>query len=1797
MRKILLLFLPILLILFPVVSAETTIDIAEIEDKINSIAHYAEEYEVGNINYLQLNVHGHKIRADLNLMLGGGIGPDEWGRIPVENVEMAFGPPTDYTNWVWVENKQMDKRFDEEMPWWEKIIFDGRKVQIIFHASPHTIEGEGGEIFKYYSVDLNVKFKERFQFDIDAILDEVTSLITEYDLTRTRKVGEVLVRKMLEYERLIRNYIQDNVENCVEIVGGFFKPEERWPEQTMMRWKFSLYPGSDFDVEANFDMCEECEWHWVYMGFWVEGRGPVQIFKSPELHLGKLDQQIDEEYYWGLTIDELNQELKNTVFEIRDEAENFDKTRSEDFPKKFFFNRFKIEQINRILDGKYNDVHRFDQSVARRIEAGEVEGPGGCENFEGCRRYCEKRGNMEECRKFTYNLRVEFIEDMFREYDIRITPTEQIEWEKRLFENLEVYQDSWCRHVDDFQCADDEGCVDGNCVLALGGDETCDNNEDDDGDNVVDCQDPDCWEERHCGKLCEDTCNRDGGCWQTTHELCRSVCGECWECGGGEECHSICEIECNPCHNSEEVRGACDDCWACEDESYGGCYVSCKPCDECNKRRMGIINDIFERARAGEIRTPGGCMSEEECNDYCNLQQEGECWDQLREIGLHSEEFDCSGECKECSVCNYDQGNFKCNEKQHFDREKGYCICDEGFYDCDGNWENGCETDLPCGKGRCFEECEECDTCWGEMEGMNCGQGFEECVLECSRSFPPDCLGCAESCVISCEEKRSTCESGCDNFCLGCQKCRNPDMPTYICDGVEQLEPCEPEYMCNGVKQKKPCEIYICNGIEYTKPCDEINVTNITCGENQILIENECACNEGFKDCDNDGNCESTRSCGLEICDDMEDNNNNSLIDCQDPNCERQVCAYEEGEELLCISKKCIPPEEEVPPEEPEPICGDHICEGNESKETCPEDCVVCEVYEPPECPNGKIVWKGKDKFGCHLPPICVVTDKTCESDEDCPQPKCGVSQCVEDKCKVTELVTDCEEGCKEGKTKKRKCKDGSEITTAICAANQWTETGYDCPEVPPHPPEEECLPIPISCWCPDGTSCPQLTDEKGCGYWGECPEEEEVPEEEIPEEEEVPEEEIPEEEEVPEEEPEEPPEEEIAPEVEEEEQEVSGDCVLASDCGGPQDVCSNGNCVTLPIPIEEEAPPEEPIEVVPEPEPEAPPEEPELPPEVPPEAPPEQPPEQPPEAPPEQGPPTGDIVARLSDFVTGLFTGLFTEGDFPCEEECRPCEECNMRVDEFMRKIEAGEIQGPGGCENRMSCEQYCWNWENEEECENFFSDYGLETIHCWDEFCRGSCNTCRYEAGEFECNENQHFDSEDSSCWCDEGWFECDGDWENGCESFGECGGCESKADCAEDRCAPWGNVIQQFDCVKGEEWVHDKGAVRFQGSCRTFPTKRMEGWVHFDMWGDPFEELHPIREEIEMEMGEEWCEWQLENKIKERIEIQNSLTEEFLTWFFEEYVPSSPSEWEKHIGGIFDSYWRIVDNSMKTSELLLCSGEDKLPEEYEPIEVSYDTEFGSVRVWEAETTTDFFGKRARIISPYMQIWILPTKEFIKKEFQAGMKGGYMPGPEGKQKPEIPPSEQEKMRRDPKFMGIINSISEKYGGEAKIIFNIVDGEELVFNALITINDEVLIKMEPMETYEGDYDAKITFEFDFFYDMILTSEREMKGGHVEYPPWESRPAFGDMFKGMVDGMRMWFMIQGGIASGQIRAEPGDALQDGLMLMQFMFERGPPDEKKGPPEGGTGEGGGEGTGGGEEGQGQGGPGLLGPPEK
>jgi len=63
-------------------------------------------------------------------------------------------------------------------------------------------------------------------------------------------------------------------------------------------------------------------------------------------------------------------------------------------------------------------------------------------------------------------------------------------------------------------------------------------------------------------------------------------------------------------------------------------------------------------------------------------------------------------------------------------------------------------------------------------------------------------------------------------------------------------------------------------------------------------------------------------------------------------------------------------------------------------------------------------------------------------------------------------------------------------ITGAVIVDIETNVTPVEEPEyVPPveEKPKEVCPELP-PCTCPDGTLCPSMVDEKGCGYWGECP-------------------------------------------------------------------------------------------------------------------------------------------------------------------------------------------------------------------------------------------------------------------------------------------------------------------------------------------------------------------------------------------------------------------------------------------------------------------------------------------------------------------------------------------------------------------------------------------------------------------------------------------------------------------------------------------------------------------------------------
>ena len=73
-------------------------------------------------------------RQKVNEVLGAV--EEEGGLLKQEQIGSVLGEPFEYTKWVWVENEDREKKLDEAVPRWEKIIFDGGKIQIRIDAHP-----------------------------------------------------------------------------------------------------------------------------------------------------------------------------------------------------------------------------------------------------------------------------------------------------------------------------------------------------------------------------------------------------------------------------------------------------------------------------------------------------------------------------------------------------------------------------------------------------------------------------------------------------------------------------------------------------------------------------------------------------------------------------------------------------------------------------------------------------------------------------------------------------------------------------------------------------------------------------------------------------------------------------------------------------------------------------------------------------------------------------------------------------------------------------------------------------------------------------------------------------------------------------------------------------------------------------------------------------------------------------------------------------------------------------------------------------------------------------------------------------------------------------------------------------------------------------------------------------------------------------------------------------------------------------------------------------------------------------
>jgi len=148
--------------------------------------------------------------------------------------------------------------------------------------------------------------------------------------------------------------------------------------------------------------------------------------------------------------------------------------------------------------------------------------------------------------------------------------------------------------------------------------------------------------------------------------------------------------------------------------------------------------------------------------------------------------------------------------------------------------------------------------------------------------------------------------------------------------------------------------------------------------------------------------------------------------------------------------------------------------------------------------------------------------------------------------------------------------------------------------------------------------------------------------------------------------------------------------------------------------------------------------------------------------------------------------------------------------------------------------------------------------------------------------------------------------------------------------------------------------------------------------------------------------------------------------------------------------------------------------------------------------------------------------------------MKNHEFPGPpeekmERKNEEGLTSEEKEMIKQDKKFMKIISTIAEKYGGSLDVVIQFKDltNNEVIFNLYAQVNENEIIKMTPMlpeEVLSKDVTAEIDFEK--IYELIYSQEKEMRGEMVESPPWDRKIQPIQKIKEVVNGAKMYFKVR-----------------------------------------------------------------------
>lgn len=548
-------------------------------------------------------------------------------------------------------------------------------------------------------------------------------------------------------------------------------------------------------------------------------------------------------------------------------------------------------------------------------------------------------------------------------------------------------------------CVAAEDCLGGQCLdqRCLG--EACGNGELDPDEMATDCGGPcapcaagaPCVEDGGCESgVCADavcqppSCSDDVTNGSETGEDCGG--GDCNPCRGGEQCEAGSDCISKMCNEDFVCTSSCMTGFL---ECDGSFDVECETNINVDPENCGGCGTTCELAHATPACNSAKCTIDE-CEEPfvdCDSEPDTGC-----ETNVTADIEHCGACLKRCSDTN---GTPDCVDS------RCRIECSNGFDNCDGDVDNGCETRSSfdtqnCGRCRAIcprgDDDEEPFCKAGECGATACPEGRGDCDGDGDCDFdltsdPDSCDTCGTPCVVnngepSCSDRVcgiDSCDDGYDNcdadaedggYANGCE--------TNIADDVKNCGGCG--IVCELENGTAKCVDGECRVATCDPPFDDCDGDGLDCEANTETNRRHCgACGTDCNDeLDNaTGTC-SEGVCQVAECDDGYD-------DCTSANgCETALASSEAncgacGTECVDVGGTNVCSSGECDPEcaEPNRDCDDSRANGCEANTlTDPDNCGGCgfACVTPP----------GTGTNECYLGscnPTCSGSHQSCDSD------------------------------------------------------------------------------------------------------------------------------------------------------------------------------------------------------------------------------------------------------------------------------------------------------------------------------------------------------------------------------------------------------------------------------------------------------------------------------------------------------------------------------------------------------------------------------------------------------------------------------------------------------------------------------------------------------------------------------------------------------------------------------------------------------------------------------------------------